>query len=364
VAESVLADLQMREQEVQNQDGAWFVLRARPYRTLENVVEGVVLTFADITQQKEVQADMHRQQQMHEAIFTQINVPIFVLEVGADGDFYYVDVNPADERLSGYSRDMHIGRRNDDLEPPLNPEHVEQARAYYRQCVEQGEPIAYEQRMDMPGREEWWTVQLTPLKDTKGRVYQIVGAAQRVTDQVKTRATLQRLSDLVAQLPEWHQTIHQDHDELTLAAAFCRLLVQIDGFQLVQIGLYTSDQFDQPPAQWAEQRADGVPAADDVALEDAGAHQLAQAVQEAREPVVIDNVLADPTYAAWHAAAQACGFHAIMGLPLEWHEQPLGVMLVAAAAPDMFDHTTSAILNHFAATFAYGLAVRRGLLSA
>jgi transcriptional regulator with GAF, ATPase, and Fis domain len=79
---------------------------------------------------------------------------------------------------------------------------------------------------------------------------------------------------------------------------------------------------------------------------------------------VIDNILADPTYAAWHEAAQACGFHAIMGLPLEWHEQPLGVMLVAAAAPDMFDHTTSAILNHFAATFAYGLAVRRGLLSA
>jgi two-component system CheB/CheR fusion protein len=365
VAEGVLADLQMREQEVQNQEGAWFLLRARPYRTLENVVEGVVLTFADITQQKQVQADIYRQQQMHEAIFTQIDVPLFVLEVGEDGDFYYVDVNPADERLSGYDRDMLIGRRNDDLEPPLNPDHVEQARAYYRQCVEQGEPMTYEQQMDMPGsgREEWWTVQLTPLKDTAGHVYQIVGAAQRITERVKVRATLQRLSALVAQLPEWHQTIRQEHDELTMAAAFCRLLTRIDGYHIVRIGLRPADQPEQPPAQWAEQRAEEVPTADDVALDDVGAHQLAQAVREAREPVMIDDIRADPAYAAWHEAARACGFRAVIGLPLAWHAQPLGVLLVAAAAPDMFDHTTSAILNHLAATFAAGLAARRGLLS-
>jgi GAF domain-containing protein len=240
---------------------------------------------------------------------------------------------------------------------------VEQARAYYRQCVEQGEPITYEQRMDMPGREEWWAVQLTPIKDTEGQVYQIVGAAQRITERVKVRATLQRLSDLVAQLPEWHQTIRQEHDELTMATAFCRLLTRIDGYHIVRIGLRPADQPDQPPAQWAEQRADGVPAADDVALDDAGAHQLAQAVREAREPVVIDDIRADPAYAAWHEAARACSFHAVIGLPLEWHAQPLGVLLVAAAAPDMFDHPTSAILNHLAATFAAGLAARRGFLS-
>jgi two-component system CheB/CheR fusion protein len=363
VAQGVLADLQTQEQEIQNQEGAWFLLRARPYRTLENVVAGVVLTFADITQQKQTQADIYRQQQMHEAIFTQIDVPIFVLEVGADGDFYYVDVNPADERLSGYDRDMHIGRRNDDLEPPLNPEHVEQARAYYRQCVEQGEAISYEQRMDMPGREEWWTVQLTPLKDTAGQVYQIVGAAQRITERVKVRATLQRLSDLIAQLPEWHQTIRQEHDELNLATAFSRLLTKIDGYHIVRIGLRPADQLDQPPAQWAEQRAEGVLAADDMALADAGAHQLAQAVREAREPVVIDDILADPAYAPWHEAARACGFRAVIGLPLEWQAQPLGVMLIMAAAPDLLESTTRAMLSHLAATFAYALAVRRGLLS-
>jgi GAF domain-containing protein len=100
-----------------------------------------------------------------------------------------------------------------------------------------------------------------------------------------------------------------------------------------------------------------------MALADAGAHQLAQAVREAREPVVIDDILADPAYAPWHEAARACGFRAVIGLPLEWQAQPLGVMLIMAAAPDLLESTTRAMLSHLAATFAYALAVRRGLLS-
>jgi GAF domain-containing protein len=156
--------------------------------------------------------------------------------------------------------------------------------------------------------------------------------------------------------------MRQERNETDLAAAFCRLLTKINGYHVVRIGLRPADQRDQPPAQWAEQRAAGMPAADDVALDDTGAHQFAQAVLEAREPVVIDDILAAPAYAAWHEAARACSFRAMIGVPLEWHAQPLGVLLVAVATADLFDSTTRAILNHFAATFAYGLAMRRGLL--
>jgi GAF domain-containing protein len=182
---------------------------------------------------------------------------------------------------------------------------------------------------------------------------------------------LQRVSDLVAQLPQWQQTMRQDHDELTLATTCCGLLTAIDGYRIVRIGLRAPDQPDlpdqadlpdQPIDQWAEQRAEGVPTGDDVALDDAVANQMAHAVLEAGEPVVIDDMLAAPAYTAWHAAAHACGIRAVIGLTLRWEEQPLGVMLVMAAASDLFDNTTSAILNHLAATLAYGLAVRRGLL--
>ena len=39
--------------DVQNTTDKWFALRIRPYRTLENVIEGVVVTFSDITELKE-----------------------------------------------------------------------------------------------------------------------------------------------------------------------------------------------------------------------------------------------------------------------------------------------------------------------
>ncbi len=49
----VLETLSPSELEVQTKDGAWYLLRIRPYRTLNNVIEGAVLTFFDITDLKQ-----------------------------------------------------------------------------------------------------------------------------------------------------------------------------------------------------------------------------------------------------------------------------------------------------------------------
>ena len=53
--QSVLDTLIPKEVEVQAKSGAWFLLGIRPYRTLENVIEGAVITFVDITALKKAQ---------------------------------------------------------------------------------------------------------------------------------------------------------------------------------------------------------------------------------------------------------------------------------------------------------------------
>jgi len=50
---SVLDSLIPEEVEVQTKEGAWFLMRIRPYRTLENVIEGAVITFFDISEIKQ-----------------------------------------------------------------------------------------------------------------------------------------------------------------------------------------------------------------------------------------------------------------------------------------------------------------------
>jgi two-component system CheB/CheR fusion protein len=52
---AVLDTLAPKEVEVQTKAGAWFLLRIRPYRTVENIIEGAVITFVDITEMKRVQ---------------------------------------------------------------------------------------------------------------------------------------------------------------------------------------------------------------------------------------------------------------------------------------------------------------------
>jgi two-component system CheB/CheR fusion protein len=47
--QAVLRDLVPRHAQVQTHDGTWFQMHIRPYRTLDNVIEGAVITFIDIT---------------------------------------------------------------------------------------------------------------------------------------------------------------------------------------------------------------------------------------------------------------------------------------------------------------------------
>ena len=54
----VLDSLIPKEIEVQSKAGAWYSMRIRPYRTLDNVIEGAVVTFVEITEQKRVQESL------------------------------------------------------------------------------------------------------------------------------------------------------------------------------------------------------------------------------------------------------------------------------------------------------------------
>ncbi len=51
-AKKVLKDLAMAEEEVQTHDNRFFKMRILPYRTIQNLIDGVVITFEDITRIK------------------------------------------------------------------------------------------------------------------------------------------------------------------------------------------------------------------------------------------------------------------------------------------------------------------------
>ena len=67
-AQSVLETLVPIEQEVRTHNGAWYLVRIQPYRTLDNIIEGVVLTFTDISKRIEAETAVQLARELAERV--------------------------------------------------------------------------------------------------------------------------------------------------------------------------------------------------------------------------------------------------------------------------------------------------------
>jgi two-component system CheB/CheR fusion protein len=81
-ARAVLETLVPFEREVRTTGGAWYLARIQPYRTLDNVIEGVVLTFVPLTEIKQVREQLRGARELAESIVDTVREPLVVLDGG------------------------------------------------------------------------------------------------------------------------------------------------------------------------------------------------------------------------------------------------------------------------------------------
>ena len=99
-AQGVLDSLIPREKQVRTTGNEWYQVRIIPYRTYENVIDGVVLTFSDITELKAVEAAAKVARDYAQSIVDTVREPLVVLNsrfevVSASRAFYRTfDVTP------------------------------------------------------------------------------------------------------------------------------------------------------------------------------------------------------------------------------------------------------------------------------
>jgi two-component system, chemotaxis family, CheB/CheR fusion protein len=103
----VLMDLAPIRRDIRSRNNLWYDMRIRPYRTVDNKIDGIVITFVDITERRQVEELLRRQadllNQSHDAIFT--------WKIG-DGITYW---SKGAERLYGYTAEEAIGRISHEL---------------------------------------------------------------------------------------------------------------------------------------------------------------------------------------------------------------------------------------------------------
>lgn len=113
-ARAVLTNLAPIEHEARSHDERWYLVRIRPYRTVDDKIDGVVMTFVDITERRRAEG-VHRDTEerlRQEARLVELSrAPIFVW----DFDHGIVQWNRGSEELYGYSPEEAIGQTKERL---------------------------------------------------------------------------------------------------------------------------------------------------------------------------------------------------------------------------------------------------------
>lgn len=76
----VLRTLVTNEQMVESKDGHWFIMRIMPYRTLDNVIDGVVVTFTDVTEMKHLESALRESESRFRTLVDSMDDIVFTLD--------------------------------------------------------------------------------------------------------------------------------------------------------------------------------------------------------------------------------------------------------------------------------------------
>ncbi len=135
------------------------------------------------------------------ALSDKIEIPVFIVEVGSDGDLMFRKINRVHEHATGIKNDDLAGKRPHDILPERMADGLV---AKYTRCVESKASYSYEELLDLPKGQLWWQTTLSPIFFDDGRVIGIFGTAVEITahkqkefSDAQTISQLKQLNDEV-----------------------------------------------------------------------------------------------------------------------------------------------------------------------
>ena len=126
----VVDTMSVREREVQDREGRWYSMRVRPYRTMDNKIDGAVMTFIDIDAAKRIHLELQREQTFTAAVLESAAALVMV----TDMEGHIARFNLACRRLSEYSFEEVEGKPVWDVLVP--PEEIEAVKQVYKELAE------------------------------------------------------------------------------------------------------------------------------------------------------------------------------------------------------------------------------------
>jgi len=188
--QAVLDTLVPKEREVQTVEGRWYTMRIQLYRTLDNVIEGAVLTFVDITDMKKIQAAL----QESESLFRELagSLPQLLWMCRPDGLYDYL--SPQWIEYTGIPEAQRLGSSWLDQ---VHPEDRGTLKVAWDKAVATGEPFNVEFRLcHRSGDYHWFDTRVSALRDGAGHIVKWFGLSMGIPDH-KPKGRTSRHRDLM-----------------------------------------------------------------------------------------------------------------------------------------------------------------------
>jgi two-component system, chemotaxis family, CheB/CheR fusion protein len=136
VISEVIETITVKEIEVQDKEGRWYVMRIRPYLTLDKKVDGALLTFIDVDLLKKSMEGLRRALDYAETIVNTVREPLLVLFPGLRvmkaNDAFYRTFNMRPEETEGrFFYDLGGGKFRDPRLITLLEEVLPKNRAFH-----------------------------------------------------------------------------------------------------------------------------------------------------------------------------------------------------------------------------------------
>lgn len=110
-AKKVLSSLIFLEHAVPTSDGRWYSIRMMPYRTVHDNIDGLVITFIEITKSKKLEFELLESQRMLRELIQSVSGVV----IGLSAEGLVVEFNPHAEKLFGRKRKDVLDKNYIDL---------------------------------------------------------------------------------------------------------------------------------------------------------------------------------------------------------------------------------------------------------
>ncbi|CUI08805.1 Chemotaxis protein methyltransferase CheR [Janthinobacterium sp. CG23_2] len=199
-AREVLNSLVFREVQVSAPDGRWFTVRIMPYRTQDNRIDGVVITFIDISSSKTLERALRLSDERFRIAIEHAPLTVF----SQDHELRYTWVHNLQPQLR--SGDA-IGKTDADLLPPDDAARLTRLK---RQALDQGLSVHTETTALLHGTMHYYDFYAEPARDHAGAIIGVSGMAWEITEQKRSESRFRQLLEHSLNAVACHQVILDD----------------------------------------------------------------------------------------------------------------------------------------------------------